>query len=924
MKTRTSITNALDSVTKFTYTITEAKGEAEQRVTDLDSYSTGLLKKKTEGNGLRVTETTYDSNGNLDVLSSTDVGDADHLYDAQGNLLEVEIDGVTTEYFYDDRRLLTNTVYASGTSEEISESRTYWDNGLLKQETDARGQVTEYFWTPAYKPAGTVFPNLGTTTNLYDEADRLIASRDAEDNWTTNVLDSVGRPLSVSSVYSVVSNQFAAAGNLTNSIVDPSGLALWTTREFDSLSRLATRHTTLATEAWQYDLLGRATNRIDQASKHWKTEFDALGRPTKRFRPSENYEETGYNALGHRTKFWNADRKPMTLGVDAQGRVTAITNAISKVTSFEYDDRGNLTDRWNGESEHTEYDYDAMNRLTNIVHESTWQASFGYDDSGNLISQAFAGVTASAPATVTFGYDEMNRLTTSTQSVYSVSSVVQNQYDLNGNRTNITYPGGLVVSYAYDEENRLERVSTDYADSTDTFVFGYDGASRMTNIVYPNSVVSTFNYDAESRTTGFAHGSFCEHDIVRDARGFKTTEDIHSGLLPVFTNELRQTRVHNDADQLVSAGDTAYSYDPNGCLTNAVAPNSDSVFYSYDYNNRLKSVGSMTLSTEYIYDASGARIGRIHDSVTNYFVVDYADPLKRLLAETDSAGSVTKYYVWAGFRLLAHVEAGGTVRYYHQDELGSTLALSDSTGSVTDQFAYAPYGKLLNRSGTNETAFAWLGGYGVYDDSATDLHLTLHRAYSADMRRFISADPLGIEAFPNLYAYGDLNPVWFVDPTGLLSRYQARQNEIARLNGQPIPYPDQSHRDRNQNNYIPANKPTLGSDGVYRDGLGNVWIKDDLTPYHGRDEGNEVFRGTGLNSGSEAVYAPNGSIVDSGPDMGTYNRSNPFGEDGSLNYLHDIDDAISHWWQDVLPHEGDSHYTPNLSNIYDDKLRIPK
>ena len=251
----------------------------------------------------------------------------------------------------------------------------------------------------------------------------------------------------------------------------------------------------------------------------------------------------------------------------------------------------------------------------------------------------------------------------------------------------------------------------------------------------------------------------------RDARGFKTQEDISAGLIPNFTNSLRQTRTHNDADQLLTAGAGQYSYDPNGCLTN-----SDGAIYSYDFDNRLTSVNG----TEYIYDASGARVGRVTSpGVTNYFVIDYRAPLKMPLAETDAEGHITRYYVWGTHGLLCHLDMNPTngavvaTRYYHADEQGSTLALTDESGAVTDQFAYSPYGQALGRTGTNNTPYQWLGGYGVYYDSSTDLHLTLHRAYSANMRRFISADPLGIDGGVNLYAYGNLNPLAFVDPQGL-------------------------------------------------------------------------------------------------------------------------------------------------------------
>ena len=43
---------------------------------------------------------------------------------------------------------------------------------------------------------------------------------------------------------------------------------------------------------------------------------------------------------------------------------------------------------------------------------------------------------------------------------------------------------------------------------------------------------------------------------------------------------------------------------------------------------------------EYLLDASGARVGRVHNAVTNYFVVDQTDGLKRPLAELSIQNSV--------------------------------------------------------------------------------------------------------------------------------------------------------------------------------------------------------------------------------------------------------------------------------------------
>jgi RHS repeat-associated protein len=184
-------------------------------------------------------------------------------------------------------------------------------------------------------------------------------------------------------------------------------------------------------------------------------------------------------------------------------------------------------------------------------------------------------------------------------------------------------------------------------------------------------------------------------------------------------------------------------------------------------------------------DASGTHIGRIHNSITNYFVIDYADGLKRPLAETDASGTISRYYVWSGMRLLCHIEADGTTRYYHSDELGSTLALTDETGSLAAEFAYMPYGhttaSYLTPNTSNLTPFLWLGGYGVYYDSATDLHLTLHRAYSSKLKRFISPDPLGIDGGVNVYMWANMNPLFFVDPYGLCAEQGVQSTSISLI-----------------------------------------------------------------------------------------------------------------------------------------------
>ncbi len=797
----TKQTDPLDRVTEYEYdtshhlilTTDPLDGETVRTYYTSGTHQ-GLLNTLTDPNG-NLTTYTYDSFGNPDTITSTDAGTVDFDYNARGELIQkTDARGKITEYTYDD----TGNPLIAEFPDGSTVSNAYYANGLLEQTTDGKGETTTTTWTPTYKQSTITYPDGSVVSNHYDTRDWLVAVTDPQGNTVSNSYDAAGRVIATSSVYSEIDNAYDPNGNITNSTIDPSGLNLWAVTEYDDLNRLVVTSNSLSRITRQYDSLSQLTNRTDAASKNWGFEYDELGRKTKNLRPTGAEEQFVYDALGNRIGFHNAEDKPVIFGFDAQRRVTSITNAIGRVIRLAFDENGNMTNRLDAMNRSAAYIFDEMNRIDSVEYPDATEATFDYDPNGNLVEQIFLS------AQTQFGYDEMNRLTVSTQSVYSVSSVVQNSYDLNGNRTNIVYPGGLVVSYEYGADNRLESVTTKYTNDTKTTSFNYDSASRMTNIVYPNSVVSSFGYDAESRVISFSHNNgsnFVERSMIRDPRGYKTSENIISGLEPEMI-EGEQRFENDDADRLTKITqrdtwlgsqleqwyDRDYTYNDNGCLTQEDVSrpswNTNSAIYEYtadytwDYDNRLTGAtgGLPYADVEYLYDASGSRIARIHTNggtvTTNYFVVDSADGLKRPLAETDASGAVTRYYVWAGFRLLAHIDTvagggdpGGTVRYYHQDELSSTLALTDETGTVTDEFAYMPYG-YATHTGSTETPYRWLGGYGVYYDADTDLHLTLHRAYSSKMKRFISSDPMGIDGGVNLYAYGNLNPVYFVDPSG--------------------------------------------------------------------------------------------------------------------------------------------------------------
>ncbi len=452
----------------------------------------------------------------------------------------------------------------------------------------------------------------------------------------------------------------------------------------------------------------------------------------------------------------------------------------------------------------TQYSFNDLNQLSGVSYPDSSTVNFTYDKAGN-IRTAF-----NSDATVGFGYDEMNRVSAATQSVLSVSSVVGYSYDKNGNRTGLALPGIESVTYTYDDGNRLSGLSSTLFGSS--FTFTYNDANELTGITYPNGVTANYTRDDGGRVTGITYAdggtTLASRTYTYNALGQITKRTITAGLEAVPSDTHRHMR-HNSADQLTHVSrmdnyetpetwrDVGPHYDPNGATTNmAVKYNGMNLTstFSWDYNGRLESyngehqtnlwftVPPLPANLSWKYDALGGRITRYGATGgEKTHVLDQAATLKNVLVQTSTNGTIERYYIYApGFGLVAHVEANGTVVYYHGDHLGSTIALTDSNGNVTDEFAYTPYGELMSHTGTTETPYTFCGRHGAYWEGGSLYHMKA-RYYRADIARFISSDPIGISGGVNLYAYANGNPILFLDALGLCG--VVIHNQIPNITG---------------------------------------------------------------------------------------------------------------------------------------------
>jgi len=153
--------------------------------------------------------------------------------------------------------------------------------------------------------------------------------------------------------------------------------------------------------------------------------------------------------------------------------------------------------------------------------------------------------------------------------------------------------------------------------------------------------------------------------------------------------------------------------------------------------------------------------------------------------ERDANGNVTKRFYVQGEQI------GGVPYYFTRDHLGSVREMVDANGTIRARYDYDPFGRMTKISGDLSADFGFAGN--LYHQ-ATNLNLTLFRAYDPNLGRWLSRDPIGENGGLNLYGYVGNNPVNLLDPLGLcdcdklLSRLQilmrASGGMESDLNGQ--------------------------------------------------------------------------------------------------------------------------------------------
>ena len=171
--------------------------------------------------------------------------------------------------------------------------------------------------------------------------------------------------------------------------------------------------------------------------------------------------------------------------------------------------------------------------------------------------------------------------------------------------------------------------------------------------------------------------------------------------------------------------------------------------YAYDYAGRRvwrQTYGTGAAQTAYVYDEDG-----------------------HLLAEHNATtGAATREYVWIGDMPIALADIAGTtttIAYITTGQIDEPLAVTNAAKALIWNGYVDAFGNASTFTTPTTPLDMRLPGQS-FQLETNNLSQNGWRDYDPSLGRYAEADPLGIEAGQNVYAYVDGDPLSLVDPTG--------------------------------------------------------------------------------------------------------------------------------------------------------------
>lgn len=421
---------------------------------------------------------TYDAWGHQ--VSTTDpLGHSTSAtFDANGNrTATTDANSQKTTYTYDPANRLTVTTAPDGAKATTDHN----PDGTAADTIDADNAKTVYGYDSQGHQTSRTDPDNRQTRYTYDADGHAQTTVNAAGQTTTSGYDAAGHltSLTYSDGHTPNVTYGYNSGGARTSMKDGTGTTTWS---YDAFGEIVSKTTGAGSAiSYGYDNDGHQTSiTYPGGPTQSVTEaFDKAGRETAVTDWNSATTQFGYDNDGNLTSttYPNGDTTANTVDDAGELASTVLKNSITTLAAIGYTrDKANqiLTNSPTGLPDSTQtYGYTIDNQLKTA--SGTTSSSFGYDPAGN-------------PTTIADGtqaFDSASQLcwtlpgpaTSSASCASPPSGATVYSYDTQGDRSKAQPASGTGSTYGYDEMNRL----TSYTGSNGSATYSYDGVGHRSS-----------------------------------------------------------------------------------------------------------------------------------------------------------------------------------------------------------------------------------------------------------------------------------------------------------------------------------------------------------------------------------------------------------------------------------------------------------
>ncbi|MGI6501485.1 MAG: DNRLRE domain-containing protein [Anaerostipes sp.] len=701
-------------------------------------------------------ETKYDSMGRVTSTVSTDATTGKETI-------------TTTAYDFLGRVTSTTTKEADG--REKTETKSYDDNGAIKEETSATGVRTEYDYDEVNRVTSateTADGKSSTTATTYGYEDATIQTLGTEKSYENLSVTTVTVDGKLSSKTYV-----DGSGNTLRSL---SG-GIYTDHVFTTDGKeIATITLGISTSGSKkismslFDKEGKQTHTIQNpvvttdgaasvgdATIVTETEYDAKGNESKTTDAKGNKTSYTYDPQNRIERVTQGD---VTTGIaytmaEDGTSTTSITDANGNINE-EVSNAAGLTEKTTsregkvlGKSISTVSTYDASGNKTRDTYESGAYEAYSYDDNNRLVkSQSFTGDGEETLRT-TYTYDSNDQILESVDA--NVSGDVVTPY--------------LYTTYSYDSRGKvltygqIQKASTpsEAEISAASIHYTYDGEGKLIKVAYPTKKNGVQGLIYQYNSDGWlikilatvVSGSTQKEQTLRtysyDSYGKVSEIKDYCDILGTGQKAVKKTYTYDAFDRVkemvytdLEHPDTvmesySYSYDKNSNITKKTQINNypskteekvnETKEYTYDTLNRLtKSVSTnhqkndAKTTNTYVYDGVGNRLSEDIDGTKTSYDYNGLDQVKTATTAKGTAVDEVKQYdydVNGNEVEQSSTKTGQTIKrtYDTKNQLSTVSTAKNESSTLVQTNAYNGDGQRIQKiEGSNVANYYYQDG----------------------------------------------------------------------------------------------------------------------------------------------------------------------------------------------------------------------